>query len=275
MKKWLYGLLLLITAGLLCACQAPVDDPQTVKKESRPAEGQAYLATEDEFAQMYAQPDKYVGALVYNSYRIQSDRITQDGQQWYEAAGWVNADNIMNFTLLEWDENAGLPALKSGDYVFILGTVEKPVAGTDSQGQEHPLVHIKILSIETSAKDAVLYTADKTIDFDTLSQTQGALTLSVVDMKFEKDGTTLGLQTQDTSVTDFSTLYCDLILHQDGHVHWYSNCNILLMSGESTSYDLVPFPAFDSNKPLTLEVHVKGEDGKRLYAPLFFDIDPS
>lgn len=273
-KRWI-GYLLLFTAGLLCACQAPASDPQATKKEVRPTEGQAYLATEEEYEQFYAQPGQYTGALVYNSYMVQSDRITQDGKQWYEATGWVRSGNVTNFTLLEWEDSAGLPTLKSGDYVFVLGTVEPPLTGTDDQGQEHALAHIKILSIEKSAKEASLYTADMAAVFDALAQTQGTLTMSVVDMNFQQDGSTLGLNTQDTSVTDFTTLYCDLILHQDGYVHWYSDCNIILGPGESTSYDLVPFPAFDSSRPLTLEVHIKGEDGKRLYAPLFFDIDPS
>lgn len=275
-KHWLCYLCLLCVSALVCGCGrvTPLAEP-AVSLESFCSSSNGYLAIPTEFADLYADPHRYKGYALYNSYQILSGPIEKAGRLWYESYGWVDREVPSNFTLLEWVSDQDPPALQAGDIVFVLGTVDSSVVGTDERGENIPFANIQIHSIEKAAQETSLFTTAETRSLTNQTQTKGSLTIQLHEISFAEDGSTLTLESRDTGLLSSTTYYYDIIFHQDGYADWYSDCNIILFSGQSTSRDVISFSPFDSQKPLDIEIHVKDENGNRLYEPIFFHLDPA
>ncbi len=275
-KLWLRCVFLLCIAGLVCGCTQSTSSKNSAESTTLAevcSSGKGYLVTPADYVKFYNDPAQYEGYVLFNSYQIHSDLIEREGSFWYESVGWVDQEVPNNFTLLEWGQSQTSPDLAVGDIVYVLGTVGADVVGTDENGNKIPLPHVKVTSVEKDASTADLFTTANNRSFTDQIYTQDSLTVELQEISFEEDQTLVILESQDSSLTDFATYYYDIILHQDGYAFWYADCNVILFTGNSTSRDTVPFCAFDSQKPLTVEIHIKDEIGNRLYDPIFFEVD--
>lgn len=228
-------------------------------------------------AKVYADPDAYKGKTYESLFMIKGGKQQYEGGKTvYYAIGYKKDESLNTYTILDFGDRE-VPDIADGEVVYALGTIEGKGFISDGKGNSVDTLWLGVASIEYDVSKAGITAQSKTYEFKDGKHIaeNGTLSIGIMSLNFTQDSLMLNTKTVDSSVKSMETYYIDIVIHQGGYCAYYSNCDFWIQPNGMTSFDNVPFPAFDSTKNMTIMFVPFRDDGSLVCEPLTVEIELS